>query len=89
MSSTTTEESKKEPGKKKSKLDIRHIYLKIMNIFIRDDKKASRNRKIFKVTFWISLFLVIILPISFGIFKARMLPKSNKDQVYLWIDAPR
>lgn len=89
MSSNITEESKKEPGKKKNKFDIRHIYLKIMNIFIRDDKKASRNRKIFKVTFWISLFLVIILPISFGIFKARMLPKSNKDQVYLWIDAPR
>lgn len=89
MSSNITEESKKEPGKKKNKFDIRHIYLKIMNIFIRDDKKASRNRKIFKVTFWISLLLVIILPISFGIFKARMLPKSNKDQVYLWIDAPR
>jgi len=89
MSSNITEESKKEPGKKKNKFDIRHIYLKIMNIFIRDDKKASRNRKIFKATFWISLLLVIILPISFGIFKARMLPKSNKDQVYLWIDAPR
>jgi len=89
MSSNITEESKKEPGKKKNKFDIKHIYLKIMNIFIRDDKKASRNRKIFKVTFWISLLLVIILPISFGIFKARMLPKSNKDQVYLWIDAPR
>jgi multidrug efflux pump subunit AcrB len=31
----------------------------------------------------------MILPIYFGIFKARMLPKSDKDQVYLWVDAPR
>ena len=23
------------------------------------------------------------------VFKARMLPKADKDQVYLWIDAPR
>jgi multidrug efflux pump subunit AcrB len=29
------------------------------------------------------------LPIYFGIFKARMLPKSNQNQIYLWVDAPR
>lgn len=79
----------KKTLKRKWKYDIRNIYLKLMNIFIRDDKKALRNRKIFKITFWISLVLVILLPISLWIFKARMLPKSNKDQVYLWIDAPR
>ncbi len=89
MSKDITEDTKKVAPKKKSKYDIRHLYLKIMDIFIRDDKKASQNRKIFKAVFWISLWLVIILPISFWIFKARMLPKSNKDQVYLWIDAPR
>ncbi len=74
---------------KKSKYNIRNIYLKVMDIFIREDNKASKNRKIFKITFWISLVLVIIIPISLWVFKARMLPKSNKDQVYLWIDAPR
>ncbi len=35
------------------------------------------------------MFLVIILPIYGGVFKARMLPKSNQDQIYVWIDAPR
>lgn len=75
--------------KRKSKYDFRNIYLQLMNIFIRDDKNAKRNRKIFKIIFWISLILVIIMPISLWIFKARMLPKSNKDQIYLWIDAPR
>jgi hypothetical protein len=34
-----------------------------MKTFIRDDKKALKNRKIFKATFWISLVLVMILPI--------------------------
>ncbi len=38
--------------------------------------------------FWISLFIIIISPIYLDIFKARMLPKADKDQVYLWIDAP-
>lgn len=32
---------------------------------------------------------MIIFPIAVGIFKARMLPKSNQNQVYLWIDMPR
>lgn len=74
---------------KNKKYDIRKLYIKIMRIFIRDDKKAKINRKIFKITFFISLVLIIILPIWFDIFKARMLPKSDKDQIYLWIDAPR
>ena len=81
-------DTKKKPVSEK-KYDVRKIYLKIMNLFIVDNKKALRNRKIFKATFWISLVLIIILPIWLWIFKARMLPKSDKDQVYLWIDAPR
>lgn len=75
--------------KKQSKWDVRKLYLKFMNLFITQDKKSAKNRKIFKITFWVSLILVMILPIYFWIFKARMLPKSDKDQVYLWIDAPR
>lgn len=42
-----------------------------------------------KIGFWFALFAIIISPIMTGIFKARMLPKADKDQVYLWIDAPR
>ena len=39
--------------------------------------------------FWIVLALVVVLPIYFGIFKARMLPKSNQQQIYLRLDLPR
>ena len=39
--------------------------------------------------FWISLILILITPIMLDVFKARMLPKADKDQVYLWVDAPR
>lgn len=45
-------------------------------------------RKWLKVGFWISLLIIILAPIMLDIFKARMLPKADKDQVYLWIDAP-
>lgn len=37
--------------------------------------------------FWITLMIVMIAPIMLDIFKARMLPKADKNQVYLWIDA--
>ncbi|MDD5769719.1 MAG: efflux RND transporter permease subunit [Candidatus Gracilibacteria bacterium] len=91
VSFLTTKDGVKEEHshKKESKYDIRKIYLKVMKIFISDNNKAKKNRKRFKIIFWISLVLVMILPISLGIFKARMLPKSDKDQVYLWIDSPR
>lgn len=39
--------------------------------------------------FWISLIIILVVPIMLDVFKARMLPKADKDQVYLWIDAPR
>lgn len=70
-----------------SKYDIRNIYLNFMKKFL--DKKAVGKRKIFKIVFWLSLFAVILWPIYAGIFKARMLPKSNQDQIYIWVDAPR
>jgi hypothetical protein len=57
-----------------------------MKYFINHDIKSNKKRKIFKITFWVSLVLIVILPIYFGVFKARMLPKSNQDQVYLWVD---
>jgi hypothetical protein len=57
-----------------------------LQYFINQDVKSNKKRKIFKITFWVSLILIVILPIYFGVFKARMLPKSNQDQVYLWVD---
>ncbi len=87
-----TEKNKKdkyEHKEKESPLKLRRKYLKIMSFFIDDTKQSQKRRKIFRYSFWISLFLILIIPISLGIFKARMLPKSNQDQIYIWIDAPR
>jgi len=82
-------DKKKKPEDKESRFKIRKKYLKIMRKFLWNSNIQNKNRKIFKITFWISLFLILILPIYFGIFKARMLPKSNQNQIYVWIDAPR
>ena len=89
LSAKDVNENDTEHKEKESPLKIRKKYLAFMRLFISDSKKAKTNRKIFRFTFWISLFLILILPIYFGIFKARMLPKSNQNQIYLWIDAPR
>lgn len=86
---TTNDKKEHVNNKNSSKYDIRNFYIKIMKFFIKDDNKSKNKRKIFKILFIISLIFVIILPIYFWVFKARMLPKSDKDQVYLWIDAPR
>ena len=58
-----------------------------MKIFLQP--KATKKRKAFKIVFWMTLFAIIIAPIYLGIFKARMLPKSDQNQIYVWIDAPR
>ena len=39
--------------------------------------------------FWISLLLIIVTPIMLDVFRARMLPKADKNQIYLWVDAER
>jgi len=75
--------------KKKSRFDIRIFYVKIMEYFIKDNEKSKKRRYMFKTIFWISLVIVIVWPIWWWIFKARMLPKSNQNQVYLRVDAPR
>lgn len=60
-----------------------------LQIFINRDKKTENMRSWLKRGFWISLIIVLVAPIMLDVFKARMLPKADKDQVYLWIDAPR
>jgi len=89
LSAKEVNEQDKQQTEKESPLKIRRKYLAFMKIFIDNTSKAKRNRKLFRLSFWISLFLILILPIYFGIFKARMLPKSNQNQIYIWIDAPR
>ena len=84
-----TNKDNNERKEKESPLKIRKKYLKFMRFFLNNEEKSKKRRKIFKITFWISLFLILILPIYFGIFKARMLPKSNQNQIYVWIDAKR
>jgi len=71
------------------KFDIRKYYLWFMKKFINQNKKSRTKRKVFKLIFWLTLFTVILWPIYAWIFKARMLPKSNQNQVYLWVDWPR
>jgi len=83
------EENRVRKLKKENKYDPRKIYLSFMKKFIGNDKKTNRRRKIFKVSFWLVLFAIIIWPIYLGIFNARMLPKSDQNQIYVWIDAPR
>jgi sugar phosphate permease len=58
-----TENDKVHEKKKKSRFDVRIIYVKIMEYFISDKSNTKKRRKIFKLVFWISLMLVIILPI--------------------------
>lgn len=68
---------------------IKRFYLKIVWYFLHHDDKIARKRfRIFKYSFWLALILIIVIPISLWIFKARMLPKSDQNQVYLWIDIP-
>lgn len=89
ISYITKEDNHEKKKSHTKKYDIRHYYIRFMEIFITNTETSKKRRKVFKVSFWISLVLITITPIYFWIFKARMLPKSDKDQVYLWIDAPR
>ncbi len=75
--------------KKESRFDIRKYYLDFMKKFINKEEKTIKKRKRFRLIFWFMLFILLLWPIYWGIFKARMLPKSDQDQVYLWVDAPQ
>ncbi len=85
----TKDEEQEVEKKKKRTWSIRKIYLKFLGKFLWEERWAKIRRKLFKILFWISLVTIVIWPIYIWIFKARMLPKSNQNQVYLWIDTPR
>lgn len=64
-------------------------YAQFLGKYINESKATIKTRKMLKLGFWIALIIILVAPIMLDVFKARMLPKADKDQVYLWIDAPR
>ncbi len=50
------------------------------------NKKRGYRRTIFKLVFWVSLFAAIIIPPVLWIFKMWMLPKDNRNQIYIWVN---
>ncbi len=83
------EDQNKKKKSDESPLKIRKKYLAFMKFFLQETKAWKIKRTIFKLVFWLSLFFILIWPIYAWIFKARMLPKSDQNQIYLWIDAPK
>jgi len=83
------EDTKKKEKSDESPLKIRRKYVAFMKFFLDDSKTWKFKRILFKLVFWFGLFAIILWPIYAWIFKARMLPKSNQNQIYLWIDAPK
>lgn len=79
--------SSHEDHNKESKLITK--YGNIIGKYISDTAATLKSRRTLKYIFWISLFVIILSPIMLGIFKARMLPKADKNQIYIWIDVPR
>ncbi|USN54645.1 MAG: efflux RND transporter permease subunit [Candidatus Peribacteria bacterium] len=53
------------------------------------DPTAKLKRTKFKRIFWLVLVVAVVVPISTELFKARMLPKSNQEQIYLRLNASR
>lgn len=64
-------------------------YGRLLGRYISKNEVITKKRRMLKAGFWIALFAILVAPIMMDIFKARMLPKADKNQVYLWIDAPR
>ncbi len=66
---------------------IQKIYEHFLSKFLWERNKS--RRKLFKIAFWFSLLAVVVIPPAIWIFKMGMLPKDNKNQIYIWIDWPR
>lgn len=64
-------------------------YGRFIGKYIHESDATVKKRRNLKIGFWIALFAILVAPIMLDVFKARMLPKADKDQVYLWIDASR
>jgi multidrug efflux pump subunit AcrB len=77
---------KKIIGNLKNKLNLKKLYFNFLSYFL-DDEKPFRIT-VFKIFFWIILLAILILPPAMLVFKMRMLPKSNQNQIYLRVDLP-
>ncbi len=85
----------KEDKKRKKKTQVKNIkeswiirvYKWFLKIFLWEKKKW--RRRFFRLFFWISFFGILVVPPMMWVFKMWMLPKDNKEQLYIWIDAPR
>ena len=66
---------------------IERIYTWFLEFFIWEWKKLRRS--FLKIFFWIALWFVVVTPIVLNVFKAQMLPKSDQDNFFVWIDMPR
>ncbi len=64
-------------------------YARFLKKFVGKGEAEKRRRRWLKPAFWTALVLVVTVPIAVDAFRARMLPKADKDQVYVWIDLPR
>lgn len=64
-------------------------YGRLLGKYINESDATIRKRRMLKIGFWLALFAILVAPIMLDVFKARMLPKADKNQIYLWIDAPR
>lgn len=64
-------------------------YGRFLGRYISATEATVKKRRMLKIGFWLALFAILVAPIMLDVFKARMLPKADKNQVYLWIDAPR
>lgn len=64
-------------------------YTRLISHYTGRSKEVTKRRRLLAPIFWIALGFVIALPIIFDVFRVRMLPKADKDQIYLWIDLPR
>lgn len=64
-------------------------YAHFLARYINKEEGSVKKRTRLKIIFWITLGAIILTPILLGIFKARMLPKADRNQIYVWVDAPR
>lgn len=64
-------------------------YGRLLGKYISQNDKTIKKRRMLKLGFWLALFAILTVPIMLDVFKARMLPKADKNQVYIWIDAER
>jgi len=64
-------------------------YGRLLGKYISPNDKTVKKRRMLKLGFWLALFAILTAPILLDVFKARMLPKADKNQVYLWVDAER